>query len=519
MGTNGWDLRNWAPPGGWGTATSVQGGTTGSTVQYNSGWSAQYDAVGGLLSVSYGGPSSGGPSPAGTAVATGVNPVETSYSLYGHTIPLSVFGVGRIGGDIVCGPWIENGLASFGISFGVPADPTGTRDLREIAFDSEVVWTAAEGFSTEAFTYRWYGGTLTQAADPIEIAHFGTDAVAYRPQMMLFFDDLPLANTKFKKIPYVAAVIGDSTGDLVNLGEAFERLALSPWVGWTSDQFETSGITDAVSGLIFAEPAEFLGTMQQFGRFYRSWDLLQTDKLRIVDRGATVTADIVLDKTRLIGQVEISRQEPNSVPSILELSTIDPDADYSIVPSKAQRPRVPVAVTTSIKTESAYLPAIMDSSTRTSLVTYAKYQEEHARKKIAFTAMMYGLQIEPGDLVGITGLGDAFQDETFRVVEALHGANYSVEVMAEAILKCTVGVSPGGGGTPGATSTWAVSRSRVLVPGYAGPLDAVDGPSGKLTIWYDQSGNGLPLRVSSPSSAPYAITSGPHSRACADFAA
>jgi magnesium transporter len=32
--------------------------------------------------------------------------------------------------------------------------------------------------------------------------------------------------------------------------------ALSPWVGWTSGQFETIGVSDAVSGLIFAEPAE-----------------------------------------------------------------------------------------------------------------------------------------------------------------------------------------------------------------------------------------------------------------------
>jgi hypothetical protein len=83
--------------------------------------------------------SSGGSS-TDVSTSTGVNPTETHYSLYGHTIPLTVFGVGRIGGEIIAGPWIENGLASFCISFGVPADPSGTRTLREIAFDSEVVW-------------------------------------------------------------------------------------------------------------------------------------------------------------------------------------------------------------------------------------------------------------------------------------------------------------------------------------------------------------------------------------------
>src|SRR4051812_43790631 len=164
--------------------------------------------------------------PSAVAASTGVNPIETSYALYGHTIPLSVFGVGRIGGEIISGPWVENGLASFIISFGVPADPTGTRVLREIAFDSEVVWTgsltgsgspSSGGFSTEPFTVRFYDGTLTQAADGLETTHFGADAVAYRPQILLAFENLPLANTKFGKIPYVAAVIADTSGDDVNL--------------------------------------------------------------------------------------------------------------------------------------------------------------------------------------------------------------------------------------------------------------------------------------------------------------
>jgi hypothetical protein len=456
------------------------------------------------------------PAPAAVATSTGVNPVETSYSLYGHPIPLSVFGVGRIGGEIIAGPWIENGLASFIISFGVPADPTGTRDLREIAFDSEVVWNSTDGFLTEDFTYRFYGGTYTQSADTLETDHFGSDAVAYRPQILIAFSNLPLAGTKFGKIPYVSAVIGDASGDDVNLGEAFERLAYSPWVGYTSAEFETVDITDGLvnGGLIFAEPTEFLQAIQQFGRFYRSWDILQTDKLRISDRGSTVTADITLDKSRLMGSVVFTRQEPNSVPSILELTTIDPDADYTLVPSKAQRPRAPVAVTTSIKTESAYLPAIMDSSTRTALVTYAKYQEEQARKKINFTAMTYGLEIEPGALVALTGLGDDFQDETFRVIETLHGANYSVEVVAEAILKCTVAVSSGGS-SPGTGAIWAVSRSRVLIPGYAGDLDDV--VSGGVDILYDQSGNGRDISATSSGARPIATTSGPNSRECCDF--
>ena len=259
--------------------------------------------------------------------------------------------------------------------------------------------------SAEGFIYRWYSGTLTQAADPIEIAHYGAEAVAYRPQMLIWFENLPLAGTKFGKIPYVAALIADFVGDMINLGEGFERLAYGPWVEYTPAQFETIGVTDACGGMIFASDADFLSTIQQFGRFYRSWDILQTDKLRIVDRGAVVTADINLDKTRLSGQIGLTRAAQTSVPRTLELSTIDPDADYTIVPSKAVRPRVPVNVTSSVGSESVYLPVIMDSHTRQSLVTYAKYQEEVSRKKIAGTAMPFGSEIEPGDLVAFLNLG------------------------------------------------------------------------------------------------------------------
>jgi len=399
-------------------------------------------------------PASVAPAPDTTATSssTGVNPVETSYALYGHPVPLSVGGKVRIGGEIIAGPWVANGLASFCISFGVPADPSGSRDIREIAFDSEVVWTtngtsgvttAAGGtFNTEAFTFRFYQGTLTQSADALETSHFGANAVAYRPQILIWFENLPLAGTKFNKIPYVAAVIGDSTGDDVNLGEAFERLAYSPFTGLTSAQFETSGITDALpdGGLVIVADVQFLQLIQQFGRFYPTWDILQTDKLRIVDRGSAVTADIVLDDTRLMGDIKTVRQGADTVSKDLELSTIDMNADYTIVPSLAQLPRNPVSVSTSVGKATAYLPAVMDSFTRMSVVTFAKYHEEVARKTISGTAMAYGLEIEPGTLVGIDLNRDDFGAETFKVVETLHGANYVVEFTAQSVLICFPGI-------------------------------------------------------------------------------
>src|SRR4029077_11059636 len=142
--------------------------------------------------------------------------------------------------------------------------------------------------------------------------------------ILIWFEDLPLANTKFGKIPYVAARIEDSTAGEVNLGSGLETLAYSPWVELTSSDFETVNITDGVTngGMIIAQDAEFLSFIQSFTRFYRNWDILQSDKVRIMDHGAAVAPDIILDRSMLTDQVTFSRAETTSVPRVLELSTI-----------------------------------------------------------------------------------------------------------------------------------------------------------------------------------------------------
>jgi hypothetical protein len=101
-----------------------------------------------------------------------------------------------------------------------------------------------------------------------------------------------------------------------------------------------------------------------------------------------------------------------------------------------QRPLSPVAVTTSVGVDTYYLPVIMDASMRAAIATFARYHREMARKTISGTAMIYGLEMEPGALVKFNDLSDDFRNETFRITETLHGANNVVEFVGQAILKC-----------------------------------------------------------------------------------
>ena len=84
------------------------------------------------------------------------------------------------------------------------------------------------------------------------------------------------------------------------------------------------------------------------------------------------------------------------------------------------------------------LPVVIDANTRMSLVTYAKYQEDNARKRLSLQTMLYGYALEPGDLfrlVDIAGRASTTA-RSGRWSRQRHGANYINEISAEAILKC-----------------------------------------------------------------------------------
>lgn len=374
---------------------------------------------------------------------TGLDPTALASVTYGKTILEFIGGLARIGGVITVGPYFNGTLVSFGVSFGFATNPEGTRQLREISLDSKVVWTIADGFLADTFTYEFMPGTYTQPASSIETNRWGANAVAYRPQMMIFFEDLDITRYQ-NKIPYVAALIGDTTDgavpeDGLNLGSALERLAYSPWVSLTPDTFETSGVTDIVQALLLAEDRSFLDLVREIKSVYRSLDILQADKLRVVDRGANVIPDITLDRTRVVGPISFSRAAAVSIPREAELTTIDPDADYMMVPSIARRPQEPVTVAGSTGKKAMGLPIVQDAPTRMALVTLVKYADERARRRASLTTTAYGMAIEPGDIVALNDVADGVPYEAFKCVESLFEGTYQNRIELESILRCEIG--------------------------------------------------------------------------------
>ena len=163
-------------------------------------------------------------------------------ALYGKVIPLSALGLARIGtAGLIFGPYFNvPARASFAVSFGFPANPAGTRRVYEIALDGKVAWEIAAGSPAGALDAAGFSAIRSPAGSmpaprrkaPIRWRSrmFGAQAVAYRPQMMLWFDNLPVAQFD-GKVPFVSCKIGDVTGgavpgDGINLGEALERVRL-----------------------------------------------------------------------------------------------------------------------------------------------------------------------------------------------------------------------------------------------------------------------------------------------------
>lgn len=404
------------------------------------------------------------PPPPATPVSPTIDPKIEANALYGKPMVLFAGGYARIGapGAPIVGPYLNAGTVDFIVSFGVPVPVTGDRKIYKIYLDNELAWSSVGGgtlpgdgtFASEAFDFVFKPGTLTQTICSLETDKFPGDENAYRPQMLLEIRNLPyqrFMNITGKPVPYVAAEIGDVTDgdpfDGINLGTALERIAHSPWAGYDSSTFEAVGITDVVDAILIKDNFTIVDLCRSVTRIYRNIDLLQSDKLRIKDRGAVVSPDFVFDRDSIIGgdaAVQVFRSNATGQRRELELIAIDPDQDYTPVSSLAQIPRNPFVISAAAGKETITSPLVINASTRQALVTFAQQQEETARKTVALSVGAYGYEIEPGDLFSIPDtVTDGVDGEVFKCTQTVHRADYIVEIEGEAIWRCGLSYNPG----------------------------------------------------------------------------
>lgn len=455
------------------------------------------------------------------STVTGIDPQEVANATMGKVIPIWVGGMPRMGSHIIYGPTIRfvSGVprASFGVSFGMPANNLGTRELREIRLDGFKVWTLAEGSLIPDFTHRFYGGTETQAADPLVIAAFPGAPVAHKGQCCIFIEELPLTDFN-NQVPFVSALIADTTGaadpeDGVNLGDALEQIAASPYV---DIDFESVDISERVDAVIVAEKIAFIDLCVRYSRLHL-WDVVQRDKLKVIERG-TVTPDLTLDLTNILADtgdnapITIERQQQDDLARELEYSYIDIDRDYEINSISAIRPNAPVPVTVSAGKDTVALPSVHTVQEAISWATLRLYKDEVARDRLSFTASIYGFEIEPGDVISVDA---GFKTYIVRVLETLHGANWTNRIVGEPVLRCAVPVSSAPlDGIACVTGAWSLSRT--LLSTFTGQrYEAVSTAVSRIS---DQTiGARHFADLGGSTTRPALTTAGANSRTCADF--
>jgi hypothetical protein len=107
-----------------------------------------------------------------------------------------------------------------------------------------------------------------------------------------------------------------------------------------------------------------------------------------------------------------------------------------------------------------------------------------------------------------------FKNIVLRVIDTLHGADWTNRITAEPVLRCAVPISSAPlDGVECVSAAWSLSRQ--LLSSYAGPY--YDAVSAKVTQIYDQTGNGRNFLDPGVGLRPADTTAGPNSREAADF--
>ncbi len=460
------------------------GGLHGWYVDYNAGPATTTTAASGYV------PTLATPAPAAAAsTVTGIDPAEVAAATYGKIIAMWVGGQPRIGGTIIYGPTlsVDGGgtYASYGVSFGypfwnTPGRPpveTGSRELKELRLDGYKVWSLADGYLMSGLTFRFYPGTETQGVDPLITAAYPLAPVAMKGQCLVFLDGLNL--TPFAgKVPFVSALIADtSSGDDPTDGmpaySALTTMMSSRYINMGATEFaatrDDADYLDAapVERYDAVIVAESISPVELLGRYARLhlWDIVQTDKLRVFERGTT-DPDITLDLSHIVSAgnsppILIERKQHQDIPQKLEYTFIDIDRDYEYNIASAKLRSDPAPATVSRGTDTIALPSVHTIFEATAWVTLRRMKDEIARETVSFTTNIFGYAIEPGDIVQVDA---GFKTYYVRVLETLKGANWTNKISGEPVLRCGLGVSSALlDGVQCVTAAYSLSRKLLSV--------------------------------------------------------
>jgi hypothetical protein len=383
------------------------------------------------------------PAPTAAAVpiptVTGIPASELNNILYGKDIPVFVGGIALIGGRICEGPYYATvggvQVVSFIVSLAIAANPSGTRTITSVSLNGTVSWTLAGGSLIAGMTVNTKSGTETQTPFASSVARDGSDAIAYRPHILVEILNCPLAPFG-NVVPFVSGKVQDSTfgpaADGITRNDALTVLA--NYAGYTNSEIDIS-----VSGLdtfwIVAANSTFIQLLQQFQALFRRWNIVTTDKLYIFESD-DFTVDATLTRSNTISKsIAFTIDDPLALARELVFGFIDVDRDNEPNTAAARLDITPITTTQSVTSTSIDLPIGTTAAQAMADAYTALYFDDVARRKMACTGMLDLLGIEAGDATSFTDDDDiVFRGRVVEIARSIQ--NWTVDLTTEAALEC-----------------------------------------------------------------------------------
>jgi Putative phage tail protein len=272
-----------------------------------------------------------------------------------------------------------------------------------------------------------------------------------------------------------AYIVSGTSDDTIPIATALTKLA--QFWGYSADEFEVLNVPGDWIAVIIAYDTTFQDLLQLLKSVY-PWDVIQTDKLRVVQRdlGTVLTVDGTIIAKDIKGTdgdqpaVLTTIAEDVEQPAINELQFIDPARDYNWNLARYKQPREPVAVSSSVSTHQIKIPIVMAMDDAKMLIAAKSYRDRVARATHAFTGMPSTFKYEPGDILRIdTGLRTI---DATKVTSTDAGSDWSMQFQLESLLATgplfdptfwQSGVLPTDSGTPPPATVVATDGSEIAI--------------------------------------------------------
>lgn len=343
------------------------------------------------------------------AIAAGIEPQAYEAILYGKDRTIFVGGKMLMGGRIIEGPWFGGTQTDPTVSFiashahNIGSNPFDIGDtvvtqarLRGQAVWENGVYTATDKLPSGSFD--WKPGNMAQTPLAQSILRFGSSAIAYRPDILSSWTDIPLKPfggiIPFPSVLVECSRFGDPA-DGIPRQDALDLILDHMRIPSGEREVSVSGSDPA---WIVSNNMTLLDFLRQLRSIFVNWQITYTDKLRIIEPTSFSLAADITSRNHIRGSMIFQRSDPLSLTREKQYTYIDVDRDYEMNVAVAKEDISPVPTSSGLQTVSLELPIVTTAAQAVADVHRSLYEELANQEQLQFVGnvSLFGLEVGDG---------------------------------------------------------------------------------------------------------------------------